>query len=87
MGKPFVDFIASEMSVHSSWTRLMTFQRIIRGELQAQVCVLEQREIDTVSDVIEVCNKYTEEQTHLHDLLLPLWLLFTLLPIQANFTF
>lgn len=72
MGKPFVGFIAKEMSIHSSSTRFMTFQHIRRGEIQAQVCVLEQREIDTVSDVIEVCNKYTEEKTHLHDLLLPL---------------
>lgn len=72
MGKPFVGFIAKEMSIHSFSTRFMTFQHIRKGEIQAQVCVLEQREIDTVSDVIEVCNKYTEEETHLHDLLLPL---------------
>lgn len=30
--------------------------------MEAQACVLEQREMDTVSDVIEVCNKYTEEK-------------------------
>ena len=28
-----------------------------------QARVLEQREIDTVSDIIEVCNKYTEEKS------------------------
>lgn len=30
--------------------------------MQARARVLEQREIDTVSDTIEVCNKYTEEK-------------------------
>lgn len=30
------------------------------GEIQAQVRVLEHREIDRVSGIIEVCNKYTE---------------------------
>lgn len=44
----------------------------LRGEIQVQACVLEQREIDTVSEMIEVGNKYTEEEmanvssTYLH---------------------
>lgn len=30
--------------------------------MQVEACVLEQREIDTVSEIIEVGNKYTEEK-------------------------
>lgn len=50
----------------------MTFLHIWRGEIQVQACVLEQREIDTVSEIITVGNKYTEEEmgnvssTYLH---------------------
>lgn len=61
-GNTFVAFIAGETSIHSSSTRFMTFRRVGTAEIQAQACVLEQREIDTASGIIEVCHKYSEDE-------------------------